>query len=164
MFIGVIGHSILKEKHIEDIILHGRQKILIFISGSTKTVEFTDLESFLQSLRDDINPQLGGKKVRIEFVALRDLQTGTLQGYQATVSFPDDPSKDKTLYLLGELMPINFLYYGIPREIVDEVMAQLFTLSCGLVRRQRSADKPHPQLLAVDHEIDADANPLPFEG
>jgi hypothetical protein len=164
MFIGVIGHSILRKKHIEDIILHGRQKILIFISGSTKTVEFTDLESFLQSLRDDIHPHIDGKKVIIEFVALRDLQTGTLQGYQVTVSFPDDPSKGKTMYLLGELMPINFLYYGIPREIVDEVMAQLFTLSCGLVRRQRSVDKPHPRLLAVDHEIDADANPLPFEG
>jgi hypothetical protein len=59
-------------------------------------------------------------------------------------------------------MPINFLYYGIPREIVDEVMAQLFTLSCGVARRQRSAEKLPPQVLAVDQQIDADANDIFF--
>ena len=59
-------------------------------------------------------------------------------------------------------MPINFLYYGIPGEIVDEVMAQLFTVSCGLVQRQRSAaSKLPPRVMAIDRDIDADANPLP---
>ncbi|MDD5167596.1 MAG: hypothetical protein PHN75_02175 [Syntrophales bacterium] len=159
MFVGVVGRSILKERHIKELILHGR-KVLIFVSGSTKTVEFTDLENYLQSLCDDVSPQIGGHPVKVEFSALRDLQTGVLQGNQVKISFPENASKDKVLYLLGELMPINFLYYGIPREIVDEVMTQLFTLSCGLVRRQRSVDKLHPKLLAVDHEIDADANPV----
>lgn len=110
MVVGVIGRSIFQDKHIEAILPRGRQKVLVFVSGSTK----------------------------------------------------EDPLKDKIIYLLGELMPINFLYYGIPREIVDEVMAQLFTVSCGLVRRQRSADTLPPRLLALDREIDTDANPLPF--
>jgi hypothetical protein len=96
----------------------------------------------------------------VEYNALRDLQTGILQGYRVALSFLDDPSRDKNLYLLGELMPINFLYYGIPREIVDEVMAQLFTLSCGVVRRQRSAEKLPPKMAAVDRQIDADANDI----
>jgi hypothetical protein len=39
-------------------------------------------------------------------------------------------------------------------------MTQLFALSCGLVRRQRSKDKLAPALLAVDHEIDVNGNPL----
>lgn len=160
MFIGVIGASILKEKQIEEIILNSHRKNLFFISGSTKTVEFTDLENFLQNLGDNPRANLAGMKIQVGFSALRDLQTGILQGYQVNVSFPDEPSRDKKLYLLGELMPINFLYYGIPREMVDEVMAQLFTVSCGLVRRQQSEKRLEPRLLAVDHHIDVDANPL----
>jgi len=145
----------------EAILLRGHQKTLLFVSGSTKTVEFTDLENYLQSLRDQENPKIGGSRARVSVTSFRDLQTGVLQGYQASVDFPDDPSKNKILCLLGELMPINFLYYGIPREVVDEVMAQLFTVSCGLVKRQRSADPLPPKLLAVDREIDADA--VPYE-
>jgi len=160
MFIGVIGRSILGEKYLEDIMLHGRHKEIIFVSGSTKTVEFTDLENYLQSLCDQKDPQIGGYNVKIELSPLRDLQTGALQGNRVKISFLDDGAKDKILYLLGDLTPINFLYYGIPREIIDEVMTQLFTLSCGFVRRQRSDDKLPLRLLAVDHQIDADANPL----
>ena len=159
MVIGVIGRSVFLDRHMEAILLRGHQKTLLFASGSTKTVEFTDLENYLQSLRDQENPKIGGSPVRVSVTSFRDLQTGVPQGYQASVDFPDDPSKSKILYLLGELMPINFLYYGIPREVVDEVMAQLFTVSCGLAKRQRSADPLPAKLLAVDREIDADAVP-----
>ena len=161
MVIGVIGRSVFLDRHMEAILLRGHQKTLLFVSGSTKTVEFTDLENYLQSLRDRENPKIGESRARVSVTSFRDLQTGVLQGYQASVDFPDDPSKNKILCLLGELMPINFLYYGIPREVVDEVMAQLFTVSCGLVKRQRSADPLPPKLLAVDREIDADA--VPYE-
>ncbi|MBN2438455.1 MAG: hypothetical protein JXL20_07610 [Deltaproteobacteria bacterium] len=159
MVIGVIGASIFRKKQFEEMVLRGHQKEIFFISGSTKTVEFSDLEACLQSLRNEGRCP-DGMPVTVEYKALRDLQTGILQGYRLVLSFHDDPSRDKNLYLLGELMPINFLYYGIPREIVDEVMAQLFTLSCGVARRQRSADKLPPKLLAVDRQIDADANDI----
>jgi hypothetical protein len=140
--------------------LQGLRKRLFFVSGSTKTVEFTDLENYLQALRDAPDPRIAGRTVRVAWQALRDLQTGILQGYEVSIAFPDDPSRDKTLYLLGELTPINFLYYGIPGEIIDEVMTQLLTVTCGLVRRQRSGEGLAAALLAVDHQIDADANPL----
>ena len=45
----------------EAILLRGHQKTLLFVSGSTKTVEFTDLENYLQSLRDQENPKVGGR-------------------------------------------------------------------------------------------------------
>ncbi len=159
MVIGVIGASIFKKKQFEEMILRGHRKEIFFISGSTKTVEFSDLEACLQTLLNDGNRQ-EAMRVAVEQHALRDLQTGILQGYRVALSFPDDPLRDKNLYLLGELMPINFLYYGIPREIVDEVMAQLFTVSCGVVRRQRSAEKLPPKVVAVDRQIDADANEI----
>ncbi|HPL67993.1 MAG TPA: hypothetical protein PLG94_15785 [Smithellaceae bacterium] len=164
MFIGVVGHSILRQKHLEEIMLYSRHRKIFFISGSTKTVEFADVQDYLQSLRDAVSPCVRGRAVQVEFNALRDLQTGILQGYEAAISFPEDPSKNKIMFLLGELMPINFLYYGISREIVDEVMAQLFTLSCGFVSRQRSEDKLPSALFAVDYEIDGEAGAISFDG
>ncbi|MRR17376.1 MAG: hypothetical protein EG826_13060 [Deltaproteobacteria bacterium] len=164
MFIGVTGASVLKPDHIEDIILHTPHRAVFFVSGSTKTVEFSDVQNYLQSLCDAAEPHIGGRTVSVDFMPLRDLQTGVLQGYQAAIVFPDDPARNKLFYLLGEGMPINFLYYGIPREIVDEVMTQLFTVSCGMVRRERSDDKLRLALLAVDYEIDENAAALPSGG
>ena len=99
--IGVIGRSILKEKHLEAMILQGRQKMMYFISGSTKTVEFADLEVYLQSLRDEANPQIGGIPVKVDFSALRDLQTGILQGYRVNLSVGDDQGKRQDIVLVG---------------------------------------------------------------
>jgi hypothetical protein len=154
LVIGVIGASILQRRHLAQMVLEGRQKRIFFVSGSTKTVEFSDLEAFLQELHDR-----KGSGPKVTYQALRDLQTGVLQGYRVAIAFPDDPFRDKELFLLGELMPINFLYYGIPREIVDEVMAQLFRLACGMVRRAGSG-KPLQGLVAVDRQVDADAEDL----
>ncbi|HOG12376.1 MAG TPA: hypothetical protein PLR47_05215 [Smithellaceae bacterium] len=161
MFIGVTGLSLLQRGHLEEILLNGRQPAVFFISGSTKTVEFADAQHYLQSLRDTPNARIGGRPVSADFKPLRDLQTGILQGYEIRLAFTDQPSCGKILYLLGEGMPLNFLYYGIPREIVDEVMAQLFCVSCGLIRRLRAAATLPPALLAVDREIDANADLLP---
>lgn len=161
MFIGVTGLSLLQRGHLEEILLNGRQPAVFFISGSTKTVEFADAQHYLQSLRDTPNARIGGRPVSADFKPLRDLQTGILQGYEIRLAFTDQPSCGKILYLLGEGMPLNFLYYGIPREIVDEVMAQLFCVSCGLIRRLRAAAALPPALLAVDREIDANADLLP---
>ncbi len=161
MFIGVTGQSLLQRSHLEEILLSGRPSAVFFISGSTKTVEFADAQSYLQSLRDIPDARVGGRAANVDFKPLRDLQTGILQGYEIRLSFTDQPSGGKVIYLLGEGMPLNFLYYGIPREIVDEVMAQLFCLSCGLIRRWRAAGPLPPALLAVDREIDANADLLP---
>ena len=161
LVIGVIGASIFRREHFQKMVLEGRQKALFFVSGSTKTVEFSELEACVRELGERGAGE-GGVKVRHR--ALRDLQTGILQGYRVSLDFSGRSPARKELYLLGELMPINFLYYGIPREVVDEVMAQLFTLSCGLVRRLRSAGGVPAAVLAVDRQIDADANDLPSPG
>ncbi|MBP7765036.1 MAG: hypothetical protein KA113_07610 [Syntrophaceae bacterium] len=159
MFIGVTGASLLRPSHLEEIFLSGRQAVF-FISGSTKTVEFADALRYLQSLRDAPDARVGGRAASVDFQPLRDLQTGILQGYEVRLRFADRPSGDKVIYLLGGGMPINFLYYGIPREIIDEVMAQLFCVSCGLVRRLRAGKPLPPSLFAVDREIDSDADLL----
>ena len=160
LFVGIIGKSILKRPFLEKLILHSRQPQLIFASGSTKTVEFSDLENWLVELQKAEHPSIDGHAIRIEILPLRDLQTLVEQGQTVRIHFPDDAAKDKDLLLLGNLTPINFLYYGIAREIIDEVLSQLLRVSAGLIRNELGGRQLPRKLLAVDHEIDVDANLL----
>ena len=91
---------------------------------------------------------------------VRDLQTGVMQGHRVSIAFEDTSIPAKNLYLLGGLTPINFLYYGIPREIIDGVMSQLLRVSIGMINHYRSGYPLAARLLAVDHQINVDADPL----
>jgi len=157
-FIGAVGKSIMKHRLLEDLVVHSRQSQLYFASGSTKTSEFIDLENWLVDLQKSGHPIIAGHDIRIEQEPLRDLQTRVVQGQIIKIHFLEDDITDKTLYLLANLTPINFLYYGIPREMIDEVLSQLLRVSVGLARHELN-ERPLPRkLLAVDHEIDSDAN------
>ena len=157
-FIGTIGKSIMKRQLLENLMVHSRQNQLFFASGSTKTVEFIDLENWLVDLQKSEHPTIADHDIEIEQTPLRDLQTRVQQGQIIKLRFFEKGISDKTLYLLGNLTPINFLYYGIPREIIDEVLSQLLRVSVGLTQHELN-ERPLPRkLLAVDHEIDSDAN------
>ena len=43
---------------------------------------------------------------------------------------------------LADLKPINFLFYGVPTEVIDVVLAQLVSASLELLR-QRETRRPH---------------------
>ncbi len=158
IFIGIIGKSIMKRQLLENLVVHSRQNQLFFASGSTKTTEFTDLENWLVDLQKSGHPTITGHDIRIEQTPLRDLQTRVVQGQIIKLHFLEESITDKTLYLLGNLTPINFLYYGIPREIIDEVLSQLLRVSVGLTKHELNESPLPRKLLAVDHEIDSDAN------
>ncbi|HQM45598.1 MAG TPA: hypothetical protein PLC82_07055 [Smithellaceae bacterium] len=162
LFIGVIGQSILQPYILEDILDRGGQKDIFFVSGSTKTVEFADLEKWLQNLKDSPEPQIAGKTVLIRTHLLRDLQTGILQGHCLSIRFADDSLPEKNLYLLGGLTPINFLYYGIPRELMDQVMVQLMRVCVGMACRYKDSRPLPPRLLAVDRDIDENTDFIPI--
>jgi hypothetical protein len=50
-------------------------------------------------------------------------------------------------------MPVNFLFYGCPTEIIDDVLAQLVSASLALLRQ--AATLPLPRLYAVDFDPEA---------
>ncbi|MBN2263274.1 MAG: hypothetical protein JW735_10195, partial [Prolixibacteraceae bacterium] len=54
-------------------------------------------------------------------------------------------------YLLSNLMPVNFQYYGVPRETMDRVMTEFVSL-VNVVSRADELSLP-PKLLALDHAI-----------
>ena len=67
---------------------------------------------------------------------------------------------EKTVFFLAHLTPVNFLYYGVPTELIDEVLAQLLSCSLGLVRRA-AGEALSPRLHAVDRDIDPEGRALP---
>ena len=155
LFIGVIGASILKREFLEKLILKGNKSRLIFASGSTKTVEFSELSEFLYEVYTMDSPQIAGVPVRIFYDKILDPQTNTIQGTKVLLYFNSNGLEiEKTLYLLGDLSPINFLFYGVPTETMDLIISQLTSVSLGLLNQYKSGELPEPGLYAVDHQID----------
>ncbi|HNC00911.1 MAG TPA: hypothetical protein PLS71_21885, partial [Leptospiraceae bacterium] len=161
LFIGVIGASIFKREFLSKIILQGTKERLIFASGSTKTVEFTDLSEYLYEISTMESPSIDGIPVRIVFDKIIDPQTDTVQGTKVFISFQKNSLEiTKTLYLLGDLSPINFLFYGVPTETMDRIISQLTSVSLGMVDQYKKGILPEPNLYAVDHQIDEWGNTL----
>ncbi|HPN32299.1 MAG TPA: hypothetical protein PKY81_15215 [bacterium] len=166
LIIGITGISVLKQNEIEKLILSGKKKELFFASGSTKTAEFEDLSNYLQSLKESDNPKICGTPIKLEISHLKDPQTGMIQGNKIRIYFDKNENNDygielpeyRDLYLLGDLMPINFLYYGVPTEIIDLILEQLLRVTAGLINSINNNNPLPNRLMGVDYEIDENAN------
>jgi hypothetical protein len=158
LVLGVVGASVMTTDVIEDLVLNGTRPALFFASGSTKTVEFSHLQRWLDDLLANPDPRIGGAPVRIEVTPVKAPQTAFVVASRVRLVFEGRPARD--LYLLAGLMPVNFLYYGVPTETMDVVLTQLVQVTTGLVDAWRAGRPLPPRLLAVDRDIDADANVL----
>ncbi|MBP7653383.1 hypothetical protein KA977_08165 [Candidatus Dependentiae bacterium] len=162
-FIGVTSKSIIKKNHIEKLLLTGSKPILFFISGSTKTLEFEDLSDWIQTLQNSQNQNIGDMKVKINITHIKDPQTGLIQGNRVRIIFDKKTECGldyKDLYLLGDLMPLNFLYYGVPTETMDLIFDQLLKLTLGFINKINTDNKLPIKLLAIDRDIDENADLL----
>ncbi len=161
IFLGVVGKSIIKSDIIEKIILNTECSDIFFVSGSTKTAEFTDLSGYLQSLQKQDSPRIGGFFAEIQVDPIRDPQTSVIQGSCVSVRLKqsEETSEFRTvrLHLLGGLTPINFLYYGVPTETMDPVLRQLLQLSAGFIKNHEQGNPYEPKLHAIDYEVSEDA-------
>lgn len=179
--LGVIGESILTAPFWENLILNGTAQNLYLASGSTKTVEFTHFIEWLNGFLTGKSTHIGTTPVEVESHRILDPQSQMDQGGHIIFRFPSpqrstnltqtiQPPKDsgsrnatlteKHIFLLSDLSPVNFLYYGAPTEIMDSILSQLVSVSLGMVDQFRKGTLPKPHLYAVDHEIDVWGNPL----
>ncbi len=168
LFLGVTGVSVLKRDFFEKLILEGSARDLFFASGSTKTVEFAGLTAWIEALSNADRPTIGGHPVRIEKRPIKDPQNRVLQGHHVRFVFEEEAGAllncgghHKDVYLLGDAMPINFLYYGVPGEVIDGVFEELFSLLCGFVSRYDEGRSYGPGIYAVDVNIDKHGAPYP---
>lgn len=158
LVLGVTGQSVLSGTDLERWLLHGHRDTLVLASGSTKKVEFAALMQWLAALLRADAPSIAGRAVTARVEEFVDPRTARAYGHRWTFVFAD--GRRRAVLALGNLTPINFLFYGVATELIDEVLAQLTTLTLGAVRRGRDGSAV-PGLAAVDRDCDAHGEPLP---
>jgi hypothetical protein len=159
LVIGVTGCSILTAADVEKWLTAGERDTLVLVSGSTKKVEFRELMVWLDELTRSDAPCIAGRDVAVQVSEMLDPRTTRLYGHRWQFTFAAD-GRCRTILALGNLTPINFLFYGVATEMIDEVLTELATLTLGAVANARGGGAPQ-QLLAVDRDVDAHARPLP---
>ena len=159
LIIGVIGKSIVTGSHVEDWLLNSAKSALVLVSGSTKKVEFAHVMEWFDDLLHQDAPALGGVPVQVRVEELVDPRTARVYGHRWLFRFEGERAP-RMILALANMTPINFLFYGVATEIIDEVLGQLLTVTLAAVAR---ADNPASAgcMLAVDHQVDQDGNPLP---
>lgn len=156
MIIGVTGTSVLQPQELEHWLLTAASKQLILASGSSKTVEFAAVSVWLDTMLADPAPVVGGWPATITPAEFMDPQSGKPFGRRIhiEIAHPSGALR-RDLVLLANLTPVNFMYYGVPTEGIDAVLAQLLASSLTLVERAR-AGQLAPRLHAVDLDIDVE--------
>jgi hypothetical protein len=165
LVIGVTGQPAFLWEDMETLLVEGKASSFYLVSGSTKTIEFESVSDKLEGLLKVRKPTVGGIPCRIEGDDLIDPQTGKLLGQTYRFTFKADGTRAgqdaaKEICFLGNLMPINFLYYGVPGEIMGQVLSQLLRCSLGLVRGVADGHVADKSVRAVDRDIDEDGQPL----
>lgn len=155
--LGVTGDSVLQGADIERWLVHSERRTLTLASGSTKKVEFRAVMAWFDALTQRPDLAIGGRPVTIGIDELLDPRTQRLYGHRWTFTFRDD-GRVRSVLALGNLTPINFLFYGVATECIDEVLAQLVSLAFGAV--QAAPGSLPRRLLAVDRDVDAQARLL----
>lgn len=155
LVLGVTGASVLRGADVERWLCDSPHEQLVLASGSTKKVEFHDLMQWVDGLLRSEQPTVGGRAVDVRVEEVLDPRTARLYAHRWRFAFRDD-GRVRTVLAMGGLTPINFLFYGVATELIDEVLAQLMTVALGAVRNAASGAIV-PRLYAVDHECDADA-------
>jgi hypothetical protein len=155
--LGVTGDSVLQGADIERWLVGSDLRTLTLASGSTKKVEFRTVMAWFDALVQQPEPSIAGRRVAIRVDELLDPRTSRLYGHRWTFTFADD-GRVRSVLALGNLTPINFLFYGVPTECIDEVLTQLVSLAFGAVLAP-AGSLPN-RLLAVDRDVDSAARLL----
>jgi hypothetical protein len=157
LVIGVTGDSVLTGDELAEWLVESEVPELVLASGSTKTIEFSGLAAWVEDLLRRHEPQVRGQSARIAASELYDPLTGRVFGHRYRFALPGDRRRD--VVFLANLTPVNFMFYGVPTELIDEVLGELLAASLGLLRRAQRETVPC-RLFAVDRDITAHGEPL----
>lgn len=152
LIFGVVGKSVLTVEFFESLILKTTRKNIFMASGSTKRFEFLDFLNWVDCLHASKKPEIRGEAVKLKIEPIEDPQTSAILG--SCVRFElmsGQVHKIVNFYLMSNLMPVNFQYYGVPRETMDAVMTEF--VSMVHVVSQSKVKKLPSKLLALDHSI-----------
>ena len=171
---GLVTYQTINGQDIADWLTEGREKASLYlVSGSTKTVEFLDVLVWLESLLvtdpgkrivngiklDDMSAAPIPDQLSIAAVAQmwpnKDEKPPTVIkrnfGTQFTFVFKQDGVQvTKTIYLVNNTMPVNFMFYGTPTEIMDMTYSQVTSCAAALVKADKEGEK-EPGVYPTDY-------------
>ena len=138
---------------------HGDTKYNEFwlVSGSTKTKEFELVKDFVEDLAD--KKQHNGWSVVSEDL----VDPLTSRDYGQIYTFTSS-TEVKTLISVADWKPANFMFYGVPTEDIDVILAQLVDVTVALLNNQDASPEVHAvdyTAVATNGIIDAVVDPLP---
>lgn len=161
-----IHYQTIEGQDVADWLTYGKEKAnLYLVSGSTKTVEFSDVLLWLETI---LNKDAGERKINgillDDFIAAPipdQLSIAAVAqvwpdqnppaeikrnfGTQFTFIFKqDDVQVTKNLYLVNNTMPINFMYYGTPTEIMDMTYSQVTSCAAALLKNADTVPGIYP--------------------
>lgn len=159
LIIGLVGHPVLDVSFFEDLIINTCHTSVFLASGSTKRSEFINFLDWTEHLLGSITPAIMGIPVKIKASPIEDPQTASFQGTVVTFDLEiNRMTRNVKFYILSNGMPVNFQYYGVARETMDQVMTEFLALVRTVAGAQ---EKPLPaRVLALDHDIDQHGNLL----
>lgn len=164
------SYQTISGQNVADWLTFGEKKSnLYLVSGSTKTEEFSDVLMWLEKIMSQPS-----KQRIINGIVLDNLIAGPIPdqlsiaavaqmwpvqtkppttikrnfGTQFTFVFKQKDEKDvqitKTLYLVNNTMPINFMYYGTPTEIMDMTYGQVTSCAVALMKNKNAEPGIYP--------------------
>jgi len=153
------GHQTMDRDNLIDWLANGTKETIFIASGSTKTDEFPDLLEWTNEVLKQPSVDLLGRSASITKDDLTDALTKRSYGarYQFVLDKTQNTGKTtKDVIFLNNLMPINFLFYAVPTEIIDETLAQLLSVTACLHRQAPKLDKA--RVYAIDYDRVASEN------
>lgn len=172
-----VTYETIRGQDVADWLILGEKKSnLYFVSGSTKTEEFSDVLKWLENIMNQPS-----KQRIINGIVLDNLITGPIPdqlsiaavdqmwpdqtdlpttikrnfGTQFTFVFKQkEVQVTKTIYLVNNTMPVNFMYYGTPTEIMDLTYSQVTSCAVALMKNKNLEPGIYPtdyNRKATDH-------------
>jgi hypothetical protein len=133
---------------------------LWLVSGSTKTREFELVKKFVEDLAN-------GKEKYKDWQVTSETWKDPLshRDYGEKFSFaPQKGKRAKTLFAVNDWKPANFMFYGVPTEGIDGILAQLVDVTVRLINKASIASAEVHAVdyaaIATDGIIDAVSDPL----
>lgn len=162
LIIGITGgptpdHPVLRVEDVVAWLLEGNRRDLYLASGSSKTDEYPEILKWMDGLLSSsaegaVETEIGGRPARLEKRGLEDAVSGRSFGseYVFNIRSESGDARVRSLIFLNELMPVNFLFYGVATEVIDEVLSQILSAAITLCREAESL--PKSRLYAVDFD------------
>ena len=159
VFLGVTGKPVFKGSELEEILLDGEATNLFLVSGSTKSIEFHKVSEWIDPFLRGERKEIGSARVALRSEPIQDPLTGKSLGteYRFLITEEDGNNRrerEKSVFFMADLTPVNFTFYGVPREGIDEVLSQLLNTSVALRANESAKRLREPKIYRLDWELD----------